>query len=434
MNKRIYNLTIGINILGLFLIAFFAINRNNSDCNTSKSVNDNVSGVSVYDTIGSDNEKDWIKINDVSYKPSSPLNIVIENNFVRIDYPESGKAPEQKGFQRWYMKNSGGKYIEITDSSYGDYTYYIDTVKNPPDSVSFYHISNNRVVVDFHYDSHYVYRESNLPEDIVFGKEPFIKRVEMDSDSRGAYLDYISDDTNPNGEKEFSLGMGKNIFYGVSNSWIWDFYRGSETSEMPKSDYYLGFSDQNNLGYYYFLSAPKETSIYMYRFKGLWGGPIVRSFPENPKSKGIFFGIIPYDETFTEKAELLKNKDALAIEDSAELAGDNFLELREGEQISIFPENFVKSGQYKIEMRYKGSQAEVELFDGRNKNAIEIKPSNEFTNLVIFDRINHDPERRYYLKVNKGEITLDNFYYIPLKSKDGLFPENIMEKINFDSE
>lgn len=420
-----------ISLLALLMVFYFGSDiRGLFDKNPP--MEQRMNRVMIYDTNGSEEEDKWIAITGINQPISSPENILIQNGLIRIVYNKYANNIEQLGSHSWYLKNQNNQYEKITDSHYGDYVYYVNSITTSPTKASLIEVSADKVIVDFYFENHTA-KHIAKKDGIVEGKRPFIKRIEMDSNMYGAYLNYISDDPDPTGEREFSLGMGKNIMYGTSGNWIWDAsLKESRTTRMPKSDYYLGFPNES-AGYYYMMKPPKNFKISMYKFENAWGGPIVQHFIESKNSKGIFLGLVPYRGKFSHEAEFLPHNKSSVVENMADAKNNSALKLAIGEKIIIFPENTFPKGSYRITLRQKGSASSIEIYENDKKHIEKIQGSEQksFINTSIGKTIEYDPAENdaYYIVLRNGDMLLDNLYFIPIESGSETFPKDIAKGV-----
>lgn len=443
----ISDIILTINVIGAALLIIFLI-MTRSD-KTAPGADPTVKGCAtltkdqeakIYYTNGSSNENDWKQVKSRDFAIENPQYLIVENEYIRIAYEKHQDKMEQAGIHTWYLKNSCGKFMRITNAFYGDYTYYVDTVTNPPTSAKIVSVSPKKVIVDFYYDNHTVRDREGMPPESV-GARPFVKRIEIDSGLPGAYLNFISPDPNPSGEREFGLGMGGHIYYGVADDWVWDLMTDPGTQKTPSSPYYLGFPDKGQYQefYYSFLAAPEDVNddmqISMYKFNSMWGGPVINRFQEKPASKGVFLGAVPYQGQFVQEAEFLYYENGRTVENSKGARNRTALSLETNGKINLFPKDTFSPGLYKIALRASGQDTTFEI---HAKNEVftmkkEKLMPDDYQTFFLKKEIEYDPKNndQYYIIVKKGQIDIDNFYYAPQKSEQAVFPENLREKLDF---
>jgi hypothetical protein len=407
--------------------------------------------LSLYDTNGSSDEAKWTEIIGPEHKLSSPLNIVLQNGFIRVAFDDVRLFTEQRGAHSWYLSN-GHSYIRATDPYYGDYTYFVSTVLGPPTDVTIVESSKDRVIVDFKYEDHFV--KSNFligGELVTAGPRPFTKRIEMRPDSYGAFVKLMSTPSNPFGEREFSLAQGARIFFGAAGDFIRDLFADENlTQPLPSSDYYLGFTNfpkdhpqspeaymtKSEDNFYYLAVPPKNFQMLMYKFSPKsFGGPIVQYFEEMATNRGMFVAIVPYENPFFMEAEYLNSIGSKILYYENNVRNGISLQLNALGELRLLPPKGLSVGSYRVVIRASTVNSTVQLLlNGVELMTQQIMDNSEsyFNTSLNVELVINSRTDDLVLKSLGGSIKIDAVYYIPLTSPDGLFPRDIANKASRD--
>ena len=110
--------------------------------------------VKLYDTCGGHNQKQWKLIHTTTHVFNKPEQIVFENALFRVTCPIL-REDQQAGHS--YFANVHDVWLPVTSSEYGDYTYFIDSIRMPPARIEIEKNTPEEVRLAFIY-SHKNYR------------------------------------------------------------------------------------------------------------------------------------------------------------------------------------------------------------------------------------------------------------------------------------
>jgi hypothetical protein len=388
--------------------------------------------VAIFDTSGSEDPRRWVEVT----RPGTfrAENLVLQNGRVRIRYLAGTRVTEQRGSHAWFVKN-GDSYLEVTSPYYGDYSYFVNTITQPPAMAEVRELSPTKATVDYLFASH------EIPDPPVWagarpGALPFVKRFTILDDMPGAFVKYISSPANPSGERELGMGMMNETSIGATPLELWDADSGDESKPMSDASYVLGFPREGSFTpshaerkYYVIMANVRGSSPYMYNL-GIeaFGGPIVR-FAKQQSEIGVFMGVVPYSNDVVFNAEHLTLSDALPLPDPAARNGTAVSMAYMSRLDMVVPRTFA-TGSYDISVRYKATlYSRLSVSDGFNSFVTYLDATDSYVTRRVASGITLAANLPLTLTLHFGSADVDCIYIIPRTGKDESFPGTVNEEV-----
>lgn len=397
-------------------------------CSCSKHAED----VKFYDTGGSQNEQDWKEIEGTDYTFASPEHIVFENEIFRVTYPTLRK--DQQAGHSYFVKVKKA-WMRVTSEDYGDYTYFIDSIRTSPEKIDILKNTPDEVTLAFSYH-HKNYRADSSLKWAYKGDIVLKKVMTLKKGLPGVFVKLYSEPRNPHGEREIGFGAESSLVYSERVMALHPVARRHIDLQMTQAKDLYAVSLPLSNSFYRILILARPMLTFSYQFKPQAGGGrlIVNQLIEDEQDAyQVFLGAVPYDSTdaLTEVESTLATPVPSRIDDPAASSG-HFIRIGDGNVVELTIPFIVKiSGTYRLGLRCRsvGETAKMSVrLDSKKLGEFQIEHEH-FEQYMLTDRqIISRGEHHVTVLIHEGRIDLDALAILPLTSSKN-FPLNIVETV-----
>lgn len=311
-------------------------------------------------------------------------------------YRVSSNRGELAGTHQWYRNVGPDKWTLLTDSEYGDYTYFIDSVITRPQRV-FSHSFDDFSIFDLCYDDHRVTRPGLGTGP---GPFPFVKRLVGTHNLNGIIVKLMSAPSNPEGEREISIGMTnrRRSLIGISDGGIYSVTDQAGERTMEKSGTYATIhqtTHQNEYALSLAIPHKEQQSLHTYRFDGgVSGGPITRYFEESNDDLGIFLGSYDISRYVFQHEDIVTEPEFDFVHISSHDEFDAIPLRKKTVKISMDTEKISKSNVRAIAISgvfRLMSEVSISLKSGNDRSGRTSKLATIYPSWLVFDRLDLVP-------------------------------------------
>jgi hypothetical protein len=323
----------------------------------------------------------------------------------------------------------------VTSLEYGDYTYFVDSIWNPPEKIVIEKNTLEKIILSFTYN-HKNYRVKPGTTWPYQGSLVLTKIMSLKKGYPGVFVKLQSIPVNPPGEREIGFGSDSPLVFSERVVSQHPLARHHVDLEMDKARYYYAVSLPLSDSFYRILVLPRPMKTFSYQFDpDVGGGKVtVNQLIEHESDKyQVFLGAVPFDsrQSLVEFESFQNIKTSLRNDKRA--SGGRFLIMREDKvQQCLIPLKIASAGQYRIALRYRGIEDSTKLsvqIDAREQLFFDVLKSKEFDYLIIDDHYQFSSgEHNLIVSLESGEIGLDSLVILPISNKQD-FPLDIVTKV-----
>lgn len=386
--------------------------------------------VALYDTQGFADPAHWKRITSLDYVFTNPEQIVFENGVFRVTYPML-RTDQRAGHSYWVK--IGAEWHRVTDPEYGDYVYFIDSIRYPPEEITILKNTLEEVEIAFRY-YHKNYRAATSWKSIYKGDIALTKIMALKKGYPGVFVKLESLPENPFGEREIGFGISAPVIYGDTM-----------VSIHPAPDHVP--LDMHEARWYYAVSLPVNNSFY--RMIALSRPMITLAFQPKDLTKGarlivnylieheadryqVFLGAQPYDSS------------QAMLEVEAQLAPESVVpdqEASDGQVVRLTADTTQRqrltiiapvTGEYRLVLRGRsaaGGRLRLQI-DKEPAILFEIPENDafEYYNVSEWQALSAG-KHRLAIVCENGEFDIDTVLVLPIRSPAKNFPLDVFGRV-----
>lgn len=387
------------------------------------------SSVKLYDTRGLDDPQQWQRVKGTRHTFASPEHIVFENEQFRVTYPILSE--DQQAGHSYFVKIQRN-WVRITSPGYGDYTYFVDSIRKPPERIEIVSNTSEDVTLAFTYQ-HLNYRQ-DLEKDPIQQHIRLTKTMSLKKGYPGVFVKIHSVPENPPEEREIGFGVTTPLVFSdnVIAQHPIDGHHIDLNMDAARWPYAVSLPGTNLFYRILVLSRPMQTLSYQFSDEEPGGMLTVRKlWEDNSDIYQVFLGAVPFDSTQS-ILEFTANDDQTSLDDRA--TEGRFVRFRASAPSPyVLPINIPLSGQYRIALRcrtYLESTRIAIHFDERPPILFDIPANQGFFSHVVAERYELSAgQHTLKITVERGEAELDNLLLLPIMSPRKDFPLDIVSRV-----
>lgn len=391
---------------------------------------DQTTGVALYDTQGFQDPAKWKRITNTTHVFTNPEHILFENAFFRVTYPILRKD-QQAGHSYWVKVRD--EWMRVTGTEYGDYVYFIDSIRTPPEEITIVKNSPEEVILAFRHN-HKNYHPDTTLKQFYKGDMVLTKTMSLKKGYPGVFVSLRSVPVNPPGEREIGFGVDSPLVFSEQVVAQHPVARQHVDLRFDKARQYYAVSLPLSNSFYRLLVLPSSMWTLSYQSKSQkMGGRLTvnRLVERNSHMYQAFLGAIPFNssELRLEGETLFQQQEI--VRDDPEAVGGHYANLSARQTLEA-SFNVDVSGDYRLVARIRSHAGASQLsgrIDAQDVFDMHIPQSDDFEHITLADR-RHFTGGSHSLAITlkTGELALDNIVLLPLLNQHN-FPLDIMDAV-----